>query len=558
MTGEPPHEPAVSGRGHLPRLVPRALAPEGTLAGDYLRGRGGAPGLFPAPATGGEDRPGADGGAREDGGQADGLRLDPADLGVSSPEARRRVERIAAGEGVFVATGQQPLLFLGPLFVVYKALTAVEQARRLSASGTPALALFWVAGDDHDWDEVGRCRVLDPDNDLRTLRLTPPPGRRGRSVGPSELSDGVVELVGEMGELLPESEFVGDYLELLRDTWRPGRPVGEAFASSLRGLLKGEPFAWVDASSRAVRRASAPLIRRVLEDPAPVLDRLEGGAERCRDAGYPPQMPPRPGGLPVFVDTGSARRRLYRRGRDTLSAGPDGEELTRGRVLRELDDDPDAFSPSGELRPVLESWLLPVHAAVLGPSEIAYWAQLPPLFGWAGTEAPRVAPRRSWTVIEGKVEKVLQKLDAAPRAFRDGGRELADRVTDEGRPPAVETALREARRAVEGALDGVEEAVAEELPGIRSAVGAARHEAFEALARLEDAVDDRVRERHDVLLRQIRKAAAHLYPGGEPQERVLSPFYYLARYGDVFLEQLSRAGRELAEAEAGDAVPADR
>ncbi len=224
--------------------------------------------------------------------------------------------------------------------------------------------------------------------------------------------------------------------------------------------------------------------------------------------------------------------------------GRDGERLSRKEVLRVLSERPEQVSPSGELRPVLESWLFPAAATVLGPSELAYWAQLEPLFSWAGVEPPRVAPRRSWVVLESKVGKVLDKLGAGPEDFRDGGESLAGEIADAGRPPGVDEALDGARREVAGAMDRVEDAVAGELPGIRSAVGAARHGAFEALDGLEDAVDDRVRERHEVLLRQVRKAAVHLHPDGEPQERVLSPFYYLARYGSGFVDLVERATRE--------------
>jgi bacillithiol biosynthesis cysteine-adding enzyme BshC len=527
------------GGDSLPRLLPRPLAPEGSLTGDWIRGEAPARGLLPALD-----------GALDGGGT--GLRLDPGRLHASTEEAARRLEGVAAGEGVLVTTGQQPVLFLGPLFVLYKALTALETARRLRASGTPAVALFWVAGDDHDWGEVGRCRVLDTDNRLRTLRLDPPSGRGSRSVGPTPLPQAVTDLLDDMEELLPSSEFVGDYLGLLRGHWRAGRPVAEAFGATLGDLLGDRPFAWVDASSAAVREASAPLIRRAIEQADRVEEALEAGGRRVREAGYDVQMPPRPGGLPVFVEGPDGRRRLYRRGGDGFSVGRDGDRLSREEVLEVLLDRPEAVSPSGELRPVLESWLLPVAATVLGPSELAYWAQLDPLFSWAGVGAPRVSGRRSWVVLESKVGKVLEKLGAGPEDVRDGGETLAGEIEDAGRPSAVDEALDEARREVAGALERVEASVADELPGIRSAVGAARHGVFEALDGLEDAVDARVRERHEVLLRQVRKAAVHLHPDGGPQERVLSPFYYLARYGSGFVDLVERATREADRPVGGD------
>lgn len=525
--------------GPLPEVRARDFGRDGTPGADYAAGGGPASKLFPRRAR---VRPGP--GARRPG------RLPAEGFRVSSPDARDRLERVLAGDGVCVTTGQQPLLFLGPLFVLYKALGAMELARRLEAAGTPALPVFWVGADDHDWPEVGRTRLLDRGNDLRTLRLGPPEGREGRAAGPTPLPDDVNALLDELTEVLPSSEFVDRYLECLRGAYRPGATVAEAFGDALQGVLSGRPFAWVDSAAPAVRTAAAPLADRVLADPAAAEARLRRGHRRVEEAGYEPQMPHAEGGLPLFLDRPEGRTRLFCGDGEGIRIGREGETVSAERLRAELERAPGRFSPHAALRPVQEAWLMPVGASVLGPSEVSYWAQLPPLFDWAGVEVPGIWPRPSWTLVEDKVTKVLRKLDADPADLRDGGDELARAVTERGRPDAVSEALAEAREQVGAVFGRVEDAVASELPGIRSAVGAARHEAFEALQGLGDAVDDRVREREEVLLSQIEKAAVHLYPRGEPQERVQSPFYYLARYGPGLLGRLEE--RTSAWADLGD------
>lgn len=512
----------------LPRLEPRPLAAPGSLAGDLLAGAGPARGLLPdgdLPSTPGSRIPG------------DVVR-------TAGPEARRRLEEVLHGDGVLVTTGQQPLLFLGPVYVLYKAVTAVVLAERLREAGTPALALFWVAGDDHDWAEVGRTRLPDLGNRLREISLPPPGERKGRAVGPTRLGDGIAGLLEEIIDLLPDSDFKPFYLDLFREAYRPGRTLSEAFGQALTGVLDGQPLAWLDSTDSALRRSAAPLYRRVLGEAGEVEEAFRAATRSVREAGYEPLIHDEAGGVPLFVDRPSGRTRLHRVGEGGLRLGREGEAVPRERVLEELEAHPERFSPNVALRPVLASWLLPTRATVLGPGEMAYWAQLPGLFRWAGVPFPRLRPRGGWTVVEGKVEKVLEKLDAGPEAFRDGGEDLVRRVRERGRPPGVQEALAGARRAVQEALGEVEEAVQAELPGLRSAVGAARHEAFESLDRLQGAVDQRVDEQNDVLLQQIRKAAVHLWPDGEPQERVVSPLYYLSRYGASFVDRLVDRTRE--------------
>jgi len=518
-----------------PEIRPRTPGGEGSLARDLVRGRARATALFPDGGLAPGSSPGAPRHAR----------LGPDAFGTTTPEARERLERILDGEGVLVSTGQQPVLFLGPLYVLYKALGAIQLAGEVErATGRPALASFWIASDDHDWREVGAANVLDRDNELRSIRLEPPPDRAERAAGPTPLPEAVEDRIDEISELLPESEFVGEYLDLFREAYRPGRPVAEAFGMALSGVLGERPLAWLDTAGEEVKRAGVPLFRRALEGAEEGEAALREGADRVRRAGYEVQIPLMERGTHVFYEAGEERVRLYRGEDGDLRLGRGGRRVDARALLEELEREPARFSPNVALRPVLESWLLPVAYAVVGPGELAYWAELPPLFRAREVAMPALRPRPSWVVVEGKVEKVLRKLEAAPEAFRDGGDGLVRRAVSESRPEAVDEALRELRGAIQAATEDVDGALERELPGIRSSVGKARSRLFGAVNELESAVDGRVEERQEVLVRQIRKAAAHLYPEGKPQERVLNPLYYLARYGRDFVAAVEEAGRE--------------
>ena len=519
---------------HPPRFVARDLAEPGSLTRELFEG-GPARSLLPEGSLDALGDPSPPSGPS---------RLPPERIRGGSPESREHLRAALAGDGVLVTTGQQPQLFLGPLLVLYKAVTAQTIAGALRASGVRAAPLFWVASDDHDWDEVGTTRLLDTGNDLHTLSLEPPDGREGRAAGLSPLPKRVEDRIDELSQLLPSSEFIDDYLELIRDEYRPGRTLGEAFGGTLAGVLGEAGIPWLDAGDSEVRRAAAPLYRRVVEEADAVRAALRRATRRVAESGHEPQVTTGEGAVPLFLDRPEGRTRLYADDDDGFRLGRAGPRLDRDEVLAELDRHPERFSPDVALRPLLASWLLPTGMTVLGPSEFAYWTQLPDLFEWADVPFPRLRPRDSWTVVEEKVGKVLEKLDVGVDGFDDGGARLAERVRERGTPDRVSEALADARDAVGEAMAAVEDAVGRELPGIRSAVGAARHGAFGVLDELESAVTERVEERHEVLLGQIEKAAAHLRPDRRPQERVLSPFYYLARYGHAFVEELRQASRE--------------
>ncbi|MGH7540571.1 MAG: bacillithiol biosynthesis protein BshC, partial [Gemmatimonadota bacterium] len=434
-------------------------------------------------------------------------RLAAGSFGCSTPAARSKLARILAGEGTFVTTGQQPLLFLGPLFTLYKALTAVEAARRLEGRREdmgPALALFWIASDDHDWDEIGRTALLDPGNELRTLTLAPPPGHAARPAGPTPLPEEIGALVDQLSDLLPESEFRDVHIALIRDAYRAGRPLGQAFAAALAGILDGVDFVWLDAAEPAMKRASAGLFRELLTRADEAQRAAETGAARVAGAGHEPPIPLLDGALPLMVDTGEARVRLYRDDAG-IRAGRDGAPERLERWLERLDGDPGRFSPNVASRPLLEAWLLPVEASTLGPGELAYWSQLPPLFEAFDVPFPAVAARAAWTIVEPKIGRTLERLGATPEEMEDGGAAVIERLTREGRPAAVESALGELRAGLGRGFGALESAVAAELPGVRSAVGKARKLAFDAVATLVGTMDAQVRERSHTQVRQVHK-----------------------------------------------------
>ena len=93
------------------------------------------------------------------------------------PEARAAADRLRDPKTVAIVTGQQAGLFGGPLFTLLKALTALKLAEQVrERDGVPAVAIFWVDAEDHDWDEVRRCGVFDANGSPCSIAIGNPPG----------------------------------------------------------------------------------------------------------------------------------------------------------------------------------------------------------------------------------------------------------------------------------------------------------------------------------------------------------------------------------------------
>ena len=455
-----------------------------------------------------------------------------------TPEVRARLDRVVEEGGFFVTTGQQPGLFTGPLYSIYKALTAVRLANALEELlEAPVVPLFWVASEDHDWREVDHTYAVGVGNELRRIELANGRERGDRPVHRVPMGDAVIPVLDEFLSLFPDNDFKPACARRLRSAYTPANSLGEAFTQVLADWLGPLGMAFADASSLPLKRASRDLFTEVLDGAAEQEALLGRTAERLREAGYHTQVAILPGGVNLFFEGGSGRERVYRSGRD-FRLRRSGQLLTRGEILAGSNADPRVLSPNVLLRPVVESAVFPVVSYVAGPGEIAYFAQLGDLFDARGGRMPVIHPRFSVTVVEPKIRKVLDKLGLSPRDLARPFGELAGRVVQEDVPQGVREALEDLRGGIGRGVEELSRAVATLDPTLAGPAKHVRTVAFDALGQMRRKVIHSLKREKQTRLRQLEKAQVHLYPRGGPQERSVNACYYLMRYGRRFLDAL--------------------
>ena len=507
------------------------------------------------------------------------------------PQASALLKAVAAAPGYFVTTGQQPGLFGGPLYTLYKALSAARLAEDLERLlDKPVMALFWMASEDHDWEEAAQAGLLDGANELRRLDLGPEPGLARRALAETPMGPAAEEAVARFAALFPRNDFHARYVELLQDSLRPQATLASAFAALMSDLLADIPIGLVDAADPAVKTASRSLLQAEAEDPVASETALAKTAAELEERGYSLQVPLIPGASNIFLHGDGGRDRLLRvndgsredggrvensdqvedgrRGdgsrvravrkvgdgsREDNGSREDGSRAIAGSragfgyqlrrsgcevsvrgVLEAVAAEPCLASPNVLLRPVVESALFPTLAYVGGPGELAYFGQLGRLFRRHGLSMPVVVPRASFVVVERKVAKVLHRFDLEVDDVRnlDG---LLARFAKEGTPGDVKRAMEKWRRTVDEAAKEMTGAAVEVDPTLKGAVAAARNAGFGALGALEKKIARAVKHRHETEWSQLAKARSNLWPGGKPQERALGPLQYVMRYGPSFV-----------------------
>ena len=458
-----------------------------------------------------------------------------------------RLDRWIEQRGVIVTTGQQPGLLGGPLYALYKGISAVRLAEQLEGVlARPVLPVFWVASEDHDWDEADHTYVIDTANELVRLQVRDP-GHARRALHRIPLGEEIVDLVEQVAQYLPATDFSDPYLDQLREAYKPGTTLVDGFASALSGLLAPLGMCFADAASPAVKELSGPLLLEELDRAEAHEALLREDADKLESAGYSPQVPILDGAVNLFLEGSEGRERIYRNG-NNFELRRSGESVSAQAVRERAESDPLTLSPNVLLRPVVESTIFPVISYVAGPGETAYYAQIKRLYQAHGLMMPVIYPRHAVTVVEAKVRKKLDKFGLDLERLQRPLHEIMSDMARDEVPDSVRQALGEISNAVaRGSADLLEAATSID-PTLKGPVTNARNTALSAFQAAERKIVQSVKRENEVASNQLEVAQRHLFPEGQPQERILAPLYYLVRYGSEFVESLAeRFTVDLAE-----------
>ena len=451
---------------------------------------------------------------------------------------QKRLDRWIEGGGVIVTTGQQPGLLGGPLYSLYKGISAVRLAEQLEGLlARPVLPVFWVASEDHDWDEADHTYLIDTANELVRLQVRDP-GHANRALHRIPLGEEVLELVEQAVQNFPETDFSAHYVDLLRESYKPGATLADGFTGVLSSLLAPLGMCFVDASSPAVKALSAPLLIAELDRAEAHEALLREDADKLEGAGFEPQVRILEGAVNLFLEGPGGRERIYRNGKD-FELRPSRETVSAEAVRERAESDPLALSPNVLLRPVVESTIFPVISYVAGPGEAAYYAQIKRLFEAHGLMMPVIYPRHAVTVVEAKVRKKLDKFGLDLERLQRPLHEIMSEIARDEVPQGVRQALEEIKSAVERGSANLLEAATSIDPTLKGPVTKARNSALSAFQAAERKIVQSVKRENEVATSQVEVAQRHLFPGGQPQERMLAPFYYLVRYGSDFVASLA-------------------
>lgn len=449
------------------------------------------------------------------------------------------LDRLREPGAVVVTTGQQPGLLTGPLYTVFKALSAVALARELEAAWQrPVVPVFWLANDDHDFAESNHAAWFTADGSLRECTLRERPADAPMLPMYREpLGDRIGPVLEQLAADFEGASARDDVLAWLGRHYRPEASVGAAYSGALAELLAPFGVVCLDASHRALKQRAAPLLMEALAKSAAMEPPLVALAAELADRRVDPGVAVGDGATLVFIEGAQGRDRLVRSG-DGFVARRSGERFSMAELSAIAASEPERLSPNVLLRPVVESSILPTVAYVAGPGELRYFALTPPVYESLGVSRQSPVPRWSGLVVEPRVDRVLGKFGIELEELLQAEGTAEARIIRDQLPGEVTGPLAKLRDAIEAEYAALASGAAAVDPTLEKSVLGSRGQALRGLEDVEKKVLQHLKRRRETELAQVTRARSAVRPGGRPQERVVTIGSFLARLGPGLLDAL--------------------
>lgn len=460
--------------------------------------------------------------------------MEPLEISEKAEKHLQELEENA----VVVIGGQQSGLLTGPLYSVHKAISVILLAQQQRGKlGIPVVPVFWIAGEDHDIDEINH--TFTAANGRLEKHIYGERSKRKTMASTTMLDvETTRKFIHETFMQYGETAYTGDLLAKIDAILLKSSTYTDFFVRLMNWLFKEEGLLFIDAAYSSLREYESPYFEKIIQNAEEIADVVTIREADLTELGYGTPIGATKEAANLFYVKDGERFLLERHGGKFINHMAN-VQFTTSEMLELAKENPTCLSNNVVTRPLMQDMVFPVLAFVGGPGELAYWSTLKDAFETLGMKVPVFVPRMNMTIVDRQVQSLLEEVQiTVPDAItgKTGTRRMSfeDKVYDEkSKQMIVKT-----KQLLRTQYDVIQEHLRNTNINLEKLVdkNLSIHES--QLDFLMRKIENEVLLQNDVQLRKYRTIEDRLLPGGGLQERTFNPFQFMNEYGEELVKDM--------------------
>jgi bacillithiol biosynthesis cysteine-adding enzyme BshC len=455
-----------------------------------------------------------------------------------STKTQKNISSLKDKKTLVVATGQQLGILGGPLYTLYKIITAIRLSNYLSERFDEYnfVPVFWLEADDHDFDEIKSINIINENNDITKISYVDEniAEENKKSVGNIIFKISLNNFFEELANNLRDTEFKPELLQKLKSIYNEGKTFKQSFSELLFWFFDKHGLIIFDPQDKGVKEELKQVFKKEITDFRAHTEKLVATSAKLEET-YHAQVKVRP--INLFYNYDDGRYLVEPVDNDFRLRGK-RKRFNYDELINLIENEPWNFSPNVLLRPICQDYIFPTAFYVAGPSEIAYFAQVMPLYDFYKIESPFIYPRSSATILEKNIISILEKNNLKISDAFINPENLKLKVVGALSQNTIDGIFEKTISEIEFSFDQLKEKLFDIDKTISDASNRYREKINNYLVELKGKAIEAQKKKHEVTLRQIDKISSNLFPSQNLQEREINFIYYKNKYGKNFIDQL--------------------
>lgn len=328
------------------------------------------------------------------------------------PTVEANLVRFEDEKSCVVIGGHQAGLMTGPLYTIYKAITIIQMARREEERlGVPVIPLFWVAGEDHDYEEVNHIWIRDLQENISKQVYASDPSRTNRvAISSMKLDQKKMEQwVEHLSSQLPDTLYKDEWIHTCRQITTSVTTWSQFFVAFMRTLFDQYGLLFIDATNPHLRQLESHFFVKLIKRNEEIRRQLWSTGQVLNEQHYDVPVHLEANHANLFIEIQGERFPLFHQ-HDMWVTRDGMHRFTSQQLIQIAEQTPERLSNNVLTRPLMQEYVFPTLVFVGGAGEIQYWSLLKSAFSTVGLQMPIVYPRIGVTLVEPLAWKRIKTL----------------------------------------------------------------------------------------------------------------------------------------------------